>query len=552
LTVGGGAGGEIASAIANDLSRGKPTGFALGFSSLKQEFRIDDVPVAGELPGWLEGVLLRNGPALFEIGGQSYNHWFDGLAMLHAFSFTNGRVAYRNRFLRSSAYEAWRREGVMKYSEFGTDPDPCRELYRDVSTLPVLGRVANANVSIEQLAHRFQAHTEVPIPVRFSGRTLETLKSSGEAPQGRLVTAHPHHDRHTGERFSYELELVPPSGLRILAERNGKRRELAFIPQSRPRYMHSFALTRRYVAVFTQPWEFDLQRFLSPDRGPIATNFIWDGSKPSEVILIDRRKGGVAASFELDPAFVFHHVNAFEDGDDVVLDVCSHRDDQAVQDLYLKKIRRGDRVSQARMRRLTLKPGSTKVQSRIISNGNFELPRIDYDRFSTRPYRYAYGVGTRHPGTGGFINELVKVDVVHSERSSWHEPDAFPGEPIFVAAPGARGEDDGVLLSVVLDGKRGSSFLLVLDARDLTEIARAGVPHHIPFASTACTRRRRPEPRRGPPPTIPRSPGTPPTSPPSTASRSTSTASSGSAASRSRARSRRSCSWLRAAGPSST
>ena len=98
------------------------------------------MPVDGRVPGWLRGVLLRNGPALFEIGEQKLNHWFDGLAMLHGFAFAGGRVSYANRFLRSSAYTAWRREGVMKYSEFGTDPDPCRAMFSGVSTLPVLGR----------------------------------------------------------------------------------------------------------------------------------------------------------------------------------------------------------------------------------------------------------------------------------------------------------------------------------------------------------------------------------------------------------------------------
>ena len=52
---------------------------------------------------------------------------------------------------------------------------------------------------------------------------------------------------------------------------------------------------------------------------------------------------------------------------------------------------------------------------------------------------------------------------------------------MFVAEPDAEGEDEGVLLSVVLDGHRGNSFLLVLDARSLEELARADAPHHIPF-----------------------------------------------------------------------
>jgi carotenoid cleavage dioxygenase-like enzyme len=63
----------------------------------------------------------------------------------------------------------------------------------------------------------------------------------------------------------------------------------------------------------------------------------------------------------------------------------------------------------------------------------------------------------------------------------WEEPGSYPGEPVFVAAPDAKAEDEGVLLSVVLNGERGNSFLLVVDARSLDELARAEVPHHIPF-----------------------------------------------------------------------
>ena len=76
---------------------------------------------------------------------------------------------------------------------------------------------------------------------------------------------------------------------------------------------------------------------------------------------------------------------------------------------------------------------------------------------------------------------IVKLDVATGEHRSWDERLCFPGEPVFVAAPGGRAEDDGVLLSVVLDAARGTSFLLVLDARTLSERARASVPHHIPF-----------------------------------------------------------------------
>jgi carotenoid cleavage dioxygenase-like enzyme len=474
----GGTGGLAAAG--NALATPGRPGHSLGYRSLTDEVRLPDLAIEGRLPRWLEGVLLRNGPALFEIGEQKLNHWFDGLAMLHGFAFRDGRVSYANRFLHSSAYRAWHRDGVMKYSEFGTDP--CRAIFSGVTTMPVLGRIPNANVSIERLAGQFRAHTELPVPVRFNPRTLASFDPDMALPMGRMGTAHPHRDPATGERFSYEIELIPPSGLRVVGERRGTRRELAFIPQERPGYLHSFGLTRRWIVLFTQPWEFDLARFMSPDRGPIVTAFQWDGSQPSRIHLVDRKRGGVAATFELDPAFVFHHINSFEDGDDVIIDVCAHRDAAVIDALYLKRLRNPEtRVPQGVARRLTVRPGRSRVRQRDLAEGNIELPRIDYATVNARPYRYAYGVGVRHARRSGFIDRIAKLDVQRGEQSGWEDRGAYPGEPVFVRRPGSHREDDGVLLSVVLDGVERTSYLLVLDARDLSELARAIVPHHIPF-----------------------------------------------------------------------
>ena len=107
-----------------------------------------------------------------------------------------------------------------------------------------------------------------------------------------------------------------------------------------------------------------------------------------------------------------------------------------------------------------------------------ELPRIDYARRNGRPYRYAYGaVGEAH-----WIDRIVKVDVATGAAGTWSEEGCYPGEPVFVAEPDAQEEDAGALLSVTLDARAQTSFLLVLDARDLSELGRARVPHHIPFS----------------------------------------------------------------------
>lgn len=87
--------------------------FDIGFTTLKQEIVSDALPVRGTLPSWLSGTLLRTGPAQFEVGQHKYRHWFDGLAMLHRFSFHDGIVSYANRFLQSKAYQANREAGKI-------------------------------------------------------------------------------------------------------------------------------------------------------------------------------------------------------------------------------------------------------------------------------------------------------------------------------------------------------------------------------------------------------------------------------------------------------
>lgn len=90
---------------------------------------------------------------------------------------------------------------------------------------------------------------------------------------------------------------------------------------------------------------------------------------------------------------------------------------------------------------------------------------------------YGVGVGKQ----GDFFDQIVKLDVAAGLSDVWRSPGVFPGEPVFVAAPSGDTEDDGVLLSVVLDTDRKRSFLLILNAKDLREIGRAEAPYPIPF-----------------------------------------------------------------------
>src|SRR5438046_9530429 len=101
--------------------RGPMPNHAAGFQTLDREVSIDRLPVQGELPSWLRGSLIRTGPARFEANGRSLNHWFDGQAMLHRFSFADGAVGYANRELDTRADAAVRAARVAS-REFATDP----------------------------------------------------------------------------------------------------------------------------------------------------------------------------------------------------------------------------------------------------------------------------------------------------------------------------------------------------------------------------------------------------------------------------------------------
>jgi beta,beta-carotene 9',10'-dioxygenase len=452
------------------------TSYTDGLRSLTSETQVDELPLTGTLPPWLGGSLIRTGPALWEVGEQTMNHWFDGFAMLHRFGIQDGKVSYANRFLQSKAYRAAEETGEITYHEFATDP--CRNLFQRVFSLFNPKLSDNANVNLTQLGERFITMTETPIPVQFDGDTLETVGVAYDVP-GLLTTAHPHLDRATGGMLNYAAKVGARNSYRffLLRPDDEDPEVLGKLPVKEPAYMHSFGLTERWFVLAEFP--FVVNPISIPLSGrPYIENYRWKPELGTKFTLIDRATGEAQGPFETGAWFGFHHVNAYEEGDDVVVDVSVFDDAQIVEDLYMERLRDGKPVAKPHLRRFRISPGSGAVETERLVDEPMDLPRINYGRCSERPYRYTWGVGF---GETGWLDSIVKADVEERTTTKWAEPGMYPGEPVFVAAPDASAEDEGVLLSVVFDGQAGDSFLLVLDASDLTEVARATAPHHIPF-----------------------------------------------------------------------
>jgi beta,beta-carotene 9',10'-dioxygenase len=454
------------------------TSARLGFTdAARDEVVIDHLELTGELPTWLTGSLLRTGPARWDLPAGSVNHWFDGLAQLHRFSFDDGSVSYGSRFLRSKAFNHVEETGSLGFREFATDP--CRSAFRRVASLFANDITDNGAVNVTRLGDRYLALTETPLPVAFDPQTLETYGIEGEPPVD-IGSAHPHHDPERGLLVSHGTFLKGPKpGYALFTQKDTSDRQVfARFSAKRPAYHHAFGLTADHAVLAEAPFTMGNPIKLALGKKPFIEHFSWDPSQPTRFLVAERSTGKRYEPWTTDAFFCFHHVNAFEQDGHLVVDLLAFEDPSIIDVLALGRLRDGQPVPMPQLRRyrLPLDAPGTHVEAQVLGDERFELPRIDYRRCNGKPYRVVFGAGGED-----WFERIVRVDVATGQSLRWEEPGTFPGEPVFVGRPGATEEADGVLLSVLLEPERQASSLLVLDAETLTEIGRARVPHHIPF-----------------------------------------------------------------------
>lgn len=454
--------------------------YYLGFTTLATETSVEELPVRGNVPSWLTGTLVRIGPAKFEVGDKKYNHWFDGLAMLHKFAFSKGRVAYANRYLHSGAYEEAMATGKISRSEFATDP--CRSLFQRVASWFSPKLTDNSCVNFAEYGGAVTALTETRLPVRFDAETLATLGvcEYDRDIKGLVSTAHPHFDQARARYFNYVLDFGRISSYRVFTidQKTGRQSVVATIPVERPAYMHSFGMTEHYLVLVEFPLVVNPLRLLFSGQ-PFIRNYQWQPQRGVRFLVMEKESGRLVRRACAEAFFAFHHVNAFQKGDDLFVDIVAHHDSTIIDQFYLDRLRSAQPITATgKLTRFRIGTGE-KVDSELLSEVAIELPRYDYPRRAGQPYHYVYGVGNEVPEN--FIDNLVKLDLETGTALSWYEEGCYPGEPVFVAAKERSNEDEGVIISVVLDTHKATSFLLILNASNFRELARADVPHHIPF-----------------------------------------------------------------------
>jgi len=417
------------------------------YAPVREEVTAFDLDVAGAIPPELSGMFLRNGPN--PRSGWS-PHWFAGDGMVHGVRLEKGRAKwYRNRWVRTRLFE---------------NPELPFVSLEGVADRTII--VANTNVIGH--AGRIFALVENGLPTELT-RELDTIGTNDF--DGRLTTAftaHPKRCPRTGELHFFGYGFFPPYLTYHVLDAAGALVRSVEIPVGGPTMMHDFAITERHVLFLDLPVVFELDIALAG-----GFPYRWSDSYPARIGVLPRG-GDVAALrwFDVEPCYVFHPWNAYEDADGkIVLDVARY------PELWRDSAHHFD---SARPHRFTLDPRDSSVREQALDDRTLEFPRID-DRLGGAPHRYGYAVAAE-AGVDSSFSGLLKYDF---ERGTCQEHDFGPGrasgEGVFVAA--GSGETDGYVLAFVYDEARNSSALVILDAGDFAAppVAEIALPQRVPF-----------------------------------------------------------------------
>ncbi|MEX0267781.1 carotenoid oxygenase family protein [Leptolyngbyaceae cyanobacterium UHCC 1019] len=471
-----------------------------GYNSLAQELEYWIDEIDGEIPAELQGTLFRNGPGLLEVNGEQIHHPFDGDGMICAIAFQNGRAHFRNRFVKTEGYLAEQAAGKILYrGVFGTaKPGGWLANLLDFR----LKNIANTN--IVYWGGKLRALWEAAEPHALDPHTLNTLGLDyldGVLKPGDAFAAHPRIDPTSGKEgdaclvnFSIKPGLSSTITLYEFATDGQLLRKYA---HSAPgfAFIHDFAITPHYCIFFQNPVTFNPLNFLAGTRSA-AECIQFQPDKPTKILVIPRKGAGARKSeqtapnsklrtFETLSGFVFHHVNAFEEGDDVVIDSVCYADLPTVEPERDFRQTNFDAIAPGHLWRFRVNLQTGTVDRQLLEDRCCEFPVVHPVKVG-RSYRYAY-LGAAHASTGNApLQAVMKVDTQSGNRAFWSAaPWGYVGEPIFVPRnPYNRqldAEDDGWVLVMAFDSTRDRSDVVILDACDLSQVARLHLKHHVPY-----------------------------------------------------------------------
>ncbi|CAF3334375.1 unnamed protein product [Rotaria socialis] len=523
--------------------------FSIWFRSVNEN-NVTETPLEGRktgvIPDWIHGSFYQNGPGLFYTTGKRVQHLFDAFALIQKFTIEHGHVTYQNRILQSNSYKKAYQTGRLCYSEYSTSTTEDKSMssckrYEAGSTLSwIFTRIQNLinyendfrtdNAMITIFPYQVNddkvalfAMTETPTMHEIDPKTIET-RSTFNVSEHVPIFSHCAHPVILRDGTILNVGLAAsfmgmnyvlfefPGSSKLNSEDNMMMqcRTLAKIPcrwPINPSYMHTFAVTDNYIILIEQSLCISLTQMahLTITRGPLVDALVWYENEPVRFRLVNRQSMAEYNEYiYLTKAFFYLHIiNAYEDNNHVVLDICTYDTPDMLKCMMIEALENAqqnpDYLKQftSRPKRFVL-PISVKYENGNLNSLNYttchvkfldkkslwiepeiiidigcELPQIDNFRFYGKFYRFFYGINTDIDYQ--YCGAIRKIDVLSKTDKFWHETGCYTSEPIFLRNPlnDTEEEDNGVLIMSLLRNSREHEVsLLVLDARDMTEIGR--------------------------------------------------------------------------------
>ncbi len=424
------------------------------FAPVTREIEAVDLRVEGSLPPELSGLYVRNGSNPRPGWAP---HWFLGDGMVHGVTIENGKATwYRNRYVHTALLAAG--GGLTANGAPG-------------------GASGLSNVSIVHHAGKLLTLGEVGFPYELRAKDLSTVGPYDFG--GRLkgnMTAHPKIDPATGTMHFFGYNFSEPYLVYHVADKDGALVSSQPVAVKASTMIHDFAITDRDVIFWEMPVLFDMKlaiRMVSEDHSRIMP-YVWKPEYGARIGVMPL--GGPTSAIrwvEIENCYVFHGMNAFRDGDDVVVDVSRMAK-------VFDRTTLGPPPHLHRWRINTSGPSLTfKDEQRTDTIA--DLPTIDRRR-TGRPYTHGWRVETRDlPGTVDFAG-VVHIDANTAVETRW-DPGARYSSDEWLFVPTGPAEAEGVIMTYVYDKAESSSSLVVLDARDVAAgpLARVKMPQRVPY-----------------------------------------------------------------------
>lgn len=445
------------------------------------EWQADDLQVVeGEIPKDLDGVYLRNTENPLHPAAKNY-HPFDGDGMIHVVGFRDGKAFYRNRFVRTDGLLAENEAGKALWAGCSEMPEwavredgwGSRRRMKDASSTDVILHRGTALTSFWMCGDMYRLDP-------YSAQTLGKEDFNGAFPYHLGVSAHPKVDAKTGELLFFNYSKEAPYMKYGVVDENNDLVHYVDVPLPGPRLPHDMAFTENYVILNDFPlfWDEDLLR-----KGIHHPRF--HPHVPSRFAVIPRRGGTEDIRwFEADPTFVLHFPNAYEDGDEIVMEGFFQGAPEPSDHGITDKWRRAFRFlaldhMQCRLHRWRFNLKTGAVREEVLSDQITEFGTIN-DDYSGKPNRYIYAAS----GVDGWFlfNGIVRHDLHTGDTDAYRLPDGVYGSETQMAPRvGSTSEDDGYLVTLTTDMNDDASYCVVLDAARVSDgpVCKLKLPERI-------------------------------------------------------------------------